>query len=279
MGSAALEPLAKSAIEAALNNNWKEAVGLNLSLLKLYPQDVETLNRLARAFLESGKINKARSTYKRVLSIDPYNSIANRNLKKLTELKLKDLRSQPNLQTQNGAPVADIFLEEPGKTKILKVIGNHSTSRRIATLRTADPVTLKGKYNRVLVLNLRGQIIGELEEEWGKKISKVIRFGSKFEALVISVSAEVMGPVSILVREVEHSPKLVNQVIFPIEKTEDFKPDVSEETISPVTEDPSAENEEEMVVSQKSPHVRSHASLESLAEKEQEAYDSLEEES
>lgn len=278
MGSAALDPLAKSAIEAALNNNWKEAVKLNLSLLKLYPQDVEALNRLARAFLESRKINKARSIYKMVLSIDPYNSIANRNIKKLTELKLKDLKSQPNLQTQNGAQVADIFLEEPGKTKILKVIGNHS-SRRTATLRTADPVILKSKHNRVLVLNLRGQIIGELEEEWGKKISKAIRFGSKFEALVISVNAEVMGPVSILVREVEHSPKLKDQIIFPIEKTEDFKRYVSEETISPAIEDPSAENEEEMVVSQKSRHVGSHASLESLAEKEQEAYDSLEEES
>lgn len=278
MGSATLDPLAKSAIEAALKNSWKEAIELNLSLLKLYPKDVETLNRLARAFLESGKINKARSIYKTVLSIDPYNSIANRNIKKLTELRFKDLRPKSILQTTNGAQVADIFLEEPGKTKILKVVGSRP-SGRIAALRTADTVTLKSKYNKVLVLNLRAQSIGELEEEWGQKISKALRAGSKFEALVISVNDEVSNRVSIFVRETEQSPKLKNQTIFPIEKTEDFGPYGSEEAISLITDETNPLNDEEPTSSKQPRQNGSHTSLESLAEKEQEAYDSLEEES
>src|SRR3989338_5020068 len=94
MGSASLDPLSQKAIEAALNNNWQEATEINSQLLNRYPEDIETLNRLARAYFESGKITKAKSLYRSVLKLDPYNPIASKNIKKLSELKSKDLKNK-----------------------------------------------------------------------------------------------------------------------------------------------------------------------------------------
>jgi len=52
--------------------------------LKDNPKDISTLNRLGRAFWEINEIEKANKTYKKVISIDPFNPIANKNLKRLT---------------------------------------------------------------------------------------------------------------------------------------------------------------------------------------------------
>ena len=49
------------AIKSALRQDWKEAIKLNLELLDLDKEDVETLNRLAYAHLKSGNIASAKT--------------------------------------------------------------------------------------------------------------------------------------------------------------------------------------------------------------------------
>ena len=67
---------ANSAIRAALANNWPEAIAINKALIKEDPKDLETLNRLTRAYLENGNKNLALSTVRQALKIDQYNQIS-----------------------------------------------------------------------------------------------------------------------------------------------------------------------------------------------------------
>ena len=128
------ENLHQEAIRAALNNNWAEAVSLNQTILKQNPKEIETLNRLARAYLESGLIGKAKSTYKQVLTLDPYNAIASKNIEKLAALSKKDLERVAKANGNVSSPLsADLFLEEPGRTKVLE-LEDLAMSRVIATL-------------------------------------------------------------------------------------------------------------------------------------------------
>ncbi len=75
--------LTTQAVSAALNNHWPEAIKLNLTLLKENPENVEALNRLARAYKENGEIKLSQKTYRKVLTLDHFNPIAQKNLKLL----------------------------------------------------------------------------------------------------------------------------------------------------------------------------------------------------
>jgi len=107
--------LQAQAINTALTGNWETAVKLNKSLIKENPADVDALNRLAFAFSILGKSREAKLNYQKVLRIDPLNSIALRNIKRIPS---KSLNGQTN---GNGYKLSNIFLEEPGKTKIVEL--------------------------------------------------------------------------------------------------------------------------------------------------------------
>ncbi|MAG59326.1 hypothetical protein CMO96_00865, partial [Candidatus Woesebacteria bacterium] len=90
-----MDSAAQRAIEKALHGDWKEAVVLNEQILKDNPGNKEALNRLARAYLELGKLRKATTYYKKVLTIDPYNGIAKKSLDRLGAMKSKLNGDQP----------------------------------------------------------------------------------------------------------------------------------------------------------------------------------------
>ena len=64
--------LKDKAIQAMLLGDWKNAASLNKTLIKENPKDIDALNRLAYAFTILGKIQNAKSTYKKVLKIVHY---------------------------------------------------------------------------------------------------------------------------------------------------------------------------------------------------------------
>ncbi|WP_394573314.1 tetratricopeptide repeat protein [Dehalogenimonas etheniformans] len=76
----------QSAIELALSGRWRDAIAANQAILELFPQDVEALNRLGRAHMELGEYTMAQAAYKKSKEADPYNSIADRNLRRLEVL-------------------------------------------------------------------------------------------------------------------------------------------------------------------------------------------------
>ena len=74
-----IERYAKEAIALALQSRWQDAIGANEGILELFPEDVETHNRLGRALMEVGKYAAARKAYGRALELDPRNRIAKKN--------------------------------------------------------------------------------------------------------------------------------------------------------------------------------------------------------
>ena len=82
--------LIKSAIREASNNNWKKAKKLNLVILNISKNNIETLNRLGISYMKlSNKVN-ATKCFKNVLKISPNNVIAQKNLNKL-QLNLPEI--------------------------------------------------------------------------------------------------------------------------------------------------------------------------------------------
>ncbi|MFH0749566.1 MAG: tetratricopeptide repeat protein, partial [Candidatus Gottesmanbacteria bacterium] len=75
------------AIQAALRQDWKKAILFNTTILKTEKKNTDAYNRLGFALLKSGHIKKAKETFEKVLSFDPYNQIAAKNLHKLASTK------------------------------------------------------------------------------------------------------------------------------------------------------------------------------------------------
>lgn len=172
------ENLAQKSIKFALQSNWKEAIKTNLEILKNDPDDVDSLNRLAKAYFENGDVNKAKSTSKKVLSIDTENKIAKNCLNKFQSGKSKG--SQTNLDIVN-------FIEEPGKTKITTLI-NLGSERVYSSLNAGDKVYLVTHSHKVSVTTKSNKYIGKLTDDISARLRILIKSGSKFEVQIKSVN-------------------------------------------------------------------------------------------
>lgn len=208
-----MTPLKTQAIETALQGDWEEAIKLNKELLKEDPNDVEALNRMALAYMVLGKNTNARSTYKKVLDIDPLNSIALKNLKRIKPDSKKD-KKEP--ETNFIIQVNNIFLEETGKTKIVDLI-NLAQAEVLSKLKTGQSVRLSIKRLKIFVHSENDSYIGVLPDDIGNRLIKFINGGSKYEAFV--KSAKHNG-VSIFIRELKRASRFreIPSFLFPIEK-------------------------------------------------------------
>src|SRR3990167_5216634 len=134
--------LAKMAANAALSSNWQEAIAINQKILKTNQEDVEALNRLARAQVCTGEIEKAQKTYKKVLSLDPYNIIANKNLSKINIANGRSNGQGKNITFRSN--LTSLFLSEPGKTKVLSLL-NLAPPNVLSVLNYGEEVRLNPK--------------------------------------------------------------------------------------------------------------------------------------
>ena len=112
-----IESLTRLAIMAAASLNWEEAAKINQKILKITDTSVETLNRLAKAYISLGETQKAQKFYKKALDLDPYNIIAKKNLEKITKVNGNGKSQGTNGHTQKTQiNLSTLFLFEPGKT-------------------------------------------------------------------------------------------------------------------------------------------------------------------
>lgn len=181
--------LAQKAISLAINGEWNEATKVNLEILSLAPLDIDSLNRLAKAYAEVGKITEAKKIAQKVLKIDPNNPIALRCFDKWSSIK------DGNVHTKNFAS-AESFLEEPGKTKIATLV-KLGDSKVVASIDSGDTVKLVPHPHSVAVVTLDNKCIGRLPEDLAARLNKLIKSGNKFEVLVKSANTK---EVTILIR-------------------------------------------------------------------------------
>lgn len=206
-----LKDLAQEAIMYALSGNWGKALSINKQILKDSPIDIDSLNRLARAYSELGEFQKAKKTVLKVLKIDPYNKIATKSLEKW---KIQGESPQTKQNTTKYQASSQTFLEEPGKTKLVKLI--YLGDRRVTSqLDSGDKVNITCHHHKVTVISQMGRYIGKLPDDIAARLRKLIRDGYKYESVINSANTY---EVKVFIREIAKGQSLQNTPSFPPEK-------------------------------------------------------------
>jgi tetratricopeptide (TPR) repeat protein len=215
---AKIERHAKKAIALALQGHWQEAITANRSILELFPEDVETYNRLGRALMEVGEYTPAKEAYKHALELDPHNNIAKKNLDRLAHVRGKARKGDP------PKVVVDIFVEETGKARVVKLI--HLAPKEVlAQMAPGGEITLYIEGQRLLVKNGRGEYLGEVEPKYGLRLARLTAAGNRYIAAINSLEE---NEVKVIIREVYQHPSQAGHPSFPLREREGFRPYVRE---------------------------------------------------
>lgn len=197
-----------------LLGDWKNAASLNKALINEDPKDIDALNRLAYALTILGKIQDAKSAYRKVLKIDVLNQIAIRNIKKLTDLGPRQIsKSFSGVKGVNST-----FLEETGKTKIISLV-NTAQPKIIALLTTGQPVVIAIKRSKIFVQNQNKQYLGVLPDDIGKRLIKLMKGGNAYTACIKSATQH---NVCVFVKETKRAFRYKNQSSFPQTSDQDL---------------------------------------------------------
>jgi len=202
--------LAQQAITAALAANWEEAVKLNKLILRKNKINIDALNRLARAYSELGDLERAKKNAKRALKIDKYNNIATKSLEKWENLKGISI-----VKTTPTSSSSEMFLEEAGKTKILKLLNLGAKDKVLNNLDTGDEVTLAIRGHRACLITLNGAYVGRLPDDIASRLKKLIKYGNEYNAHIKSIDKE---EVCVFLRETKRVKELEDIPSFSTDK-------------------------------------------------------------
>jgi tetratricopeptide (TPR) repeat protein len=200
--------LARLASQAALSSNWQEAVKINEKILKTNKDNVEALNRLARAMVCTGELARAQKLYKKVLEIDPYNIIARKNFEKISASNPASVKA--NSRIAHTVNVTNIFVSEPGKTKVVTLL-NLAAPNILAVLNFGEQLAIKPKNHSVSITTQENVYLGALPDDLAHKLIALIAGGNQYEVYVKAVSAKSLA---VFIREVFRSERFTNQPSF-----------------------------------------------------------------
>lgn len=199
--------LQKSAIDAALDSRWEEALKLNRQIIRLNPQNVDALNRQARCYMELGKNNLAKKYYLEALKFDPYNPIALKNLKIIKSYKGNGHHHIIDGQVKL-AP--ELFLQEPGKTKIVTLL-KVAEPKILSQTFCGMPVSMVVKNKKIIVADQKGDYLGVLPDDICHHLIRLVRGGNKYNIIIKSIK---VNGLSVLIRETYRSKRFKNQPSF-----------------------------------------------------------------
>lgn len=197
----------EQAIQLAMQSRWEEAVAVNQSIIDLFPNDVDSYNRLGKALNELGRYVAARSAYGRALELDPSNSIARKNHQRLAALKEAAAPAE--------APAArvdpQLFIEERGKTA-MAILQRPAPREVLAKVNAGDQVTLRQSGRSLRIETAGGEYLGTLDPKLGLRVIKMMEGGNRYAAAVTNVQDSTAR---VIIKEVFQSPAMVGQVSFP----------------------------------------------------------------
>lgn len=203
------EILATLACQAALVSDWDQAAKINQKILSRSKDNVEAINRLAKAYVCLGNIDKAKELYAKTLELDPYNVIATKNLEKIQKSNgMANHAPQPAITS--GVNLSDLFLYEPGKTKIINLL-NVAPPQVLASLNCGDKLQINPKNHSITLTTGYGVYLGALPDDLAHRLLAMLDGGNQYEAYVKSATIKT---VTIFIREVQRSEKFINQPSF-----------------------------------------------------------------
>lgn len=202
-------PRTRLAIDAALSNNWKEAVALNEILVLENPSNVDSLNRLGFALMKLGKYNKSKDTYKKVIAMDKTNPIAVKNLRRLETVSKggkKNIASMPS----SSPSLSSVYIEEAGKTKTVE-LKNVADKKTLSLVEPGDPVSMVIKRSKIFIQTLDKKYIGMLPDNIAMRLITFIKSGNEY---VACIKASDEKSVIIFIKETKKSGRFKNQASF-----------------------------------------------------------------
>jgi len=199
--------LTEQAVKLAMTNQWQQAADLNRQIAELLPEDADPWNRLGKSLSELGQYADARDAYQEALNRDPSNSIAVKQVKRLT--LLADA-------VPAGAPKADkvdpkILIEETGKTGIFELV-KPAGAAVLARMAPGDKVNLAPHGSDVVVTDHTGKKLGTLPPKIAVRLIELIKGGNEYVAGVTNVGEKNLR---VLIREMRQSPEMDGRVSFP----------------------------------------------------------------
>ena len=187
------------AVALALDGRWEEAATLNKELLELFPEDVESLNRLGKAYLELRRYSMARGAFGAAVAVAPHNTIAKKNLYRLENLP-HDGEDEASPPPPSSRVMPNLFIEDSGKSSVT-VLHKPAGVPVLAKVAPGDLVDLKAGENRLAVHAPQGQLLGEVEPKLGNRLLRLIRQGNRYSGAVVSVQHP---RISVALHEVVH---------------------------------------------------------------------------
>jgi hypothetical protein len=229
----------KQAITLAMQGRWREAVVANKSLIENFPNDVNAYNRLGRAYMELGDYSQAREAYSRAVELDPYNTIAAKNLERLSRLG----EAMVGLQADSDRVEPQQFVEETGKAGVVNLyrLGTHEV---LAKMVAGDRAFLKIDGSSLVVENARGEYLGQVEPRHEQRLIRLMAGGNRYTAAIISAAE---GMVTVIIREVYQDPSQVGKLSFPAKMFKSPRPYISDRVIRRELEEYGEVVEEEAV--------------------------------
>jgi hypothetical protein len=223
----------KEAIDLAMQARWHEAVEVNKQIIENYPDDVDTFNRLGRAYMELGQYTKAREAYHNAVQLDPYNAIANRNIRRLNDIKEPD---HTEVETEKVEPHQ--FIEEIGKAGVVTLFDLAPKELR-ARVVAGDKVSLKVNGAILVVESSRGEYIGRVEPKYGQRLIRLILGVNQYAASVVKSTSDSM---TVIIRETYQHPSQAGKLSFPPKGMEEVHPYGSDKLLKLEVEDEEEED-------------------------------------
>lgn len=194
------------AIEAALDCRWEEALKINKKIINLDPRNIDALNRQAKAYMELGKCNLAKKYYSETLKYDPYNPIALKNLKIIKSYK----PNGQNHYANQGRLSPSLFLQEPGKTKMVNLL-KVAEPQKLSSTFCGMKVGMIVKNRKITIVDLNGNYLGVLPDDINHRMLRLSKGGNKYDLFVKSIR---VNSLSIIIKETFRSKRFKNQPSF-----------------------------------------------------------------
>ena len=205
--------LSHDAVNLALEGEWQRATEVNRAILKLFSDDVEAMNRLAKALIELGSYGEACTVLDKACELAPYNNIAKKHRARLGQLVADADAGNlgPAKQNKKTAGAPQIFIEESGKSGST-ILRNTKGNKAVQGLSASEQVAFSRHKNTVTVRTLDGQLIGQVEPKLGNRLARLMNGGNKYAAAVVKVNDD---SVSIIIKETFKHRSLQNVGSFP----------------------------------------------------------------
>ena len=210
----------QEAIALAMQSRWQEAVTVNQSIIELLPTDIDAYNRLGRAYMELGEFAKAKDAYGHTIELDPYNSIAQRNLQRLSLLP----DSQISVKEERREASLDLFIGEMGKAGVVN-LKDLAPKEVLAKMAAGNQVYLKVRGRQLVVENEQAEYLGLVEPPHGFRLARLIEGGNKYAVAIVNIDN---NNARVIIRETFQHPSQVGRLSFPVKAVEGFQPHVKD---------------------------------------------------